>query len=306
MTDCGKTSASFEGMPSWGLLGESVCGAVHFRNNKGNQDALGWLPVSGRSGYAVMSVSDGHGGSGHFRSGTGARLAVEASLKTLAEFMEESVKTGNHSVVKSMAEERLPLVIHRRWQEAVALHLEQNPLAEREAALLSIPGRENQFAGPGDYLPVYGATLLSVLVTPTYALILQLGDGDILTVTDEGDVQRPLPGDARLFAEETTSLGMTGAWKEFRLCFQVLSRHYPALFLLSTDGYVNCFPSDDDFYQVGRDILQMINSRGVEDIRNNLSAWLTEASHLGSGDDATLGIIFRSDVVHRKTNRGEE
>ncbi len=190
-------------------------------------------------------------------------------------------------------------------QEAVTADLEHNPLSEKEVALA--PGLSSSKPGArvNNFLPVYGATLLSVLVTPAYALTLQLGDGDILTVTDEGKVQRTLPRDERLFAEETTSLGMPDAWKEFQLCFQVLSRHYPALFLLSTDGYINCFPSDNDFYQVGRDILRMIKLKGIESIRNNLSTWLTEATNLGSGDDATLGIIFRSDLVHRNI-RGEE
>ncbi len=293
-----------EAPPLWGMIGDSICGAAHFRNNRANQDAIGWFPGTERASYAVMSVSDGHGGSGHFRSGTGARLAVEAASETLREFMEESSESGNYSTVKSMAEARLPLVIHRRWQDAVAAHLEQKPLSEKEAALIPGLGRGKPGAGLSKLLSAYGATLLSVLVTPAYALILQLGDGDILTVTDEGKVQRPLPRDAMLFAEETTSLGMPDAWKEFRLCFQVLSRHYPALFLLSTDGYINCFPSDRDFYQVGRDILRMINLKGLENVRNNLATWLTEATNLGSGDDATLGIIFRSDLVHRNT-RGE-
>lgn len=293
-----------EAPPLWGMIGDSSCGAAHFRNNRANQDAISWFPVAERTDYAVMSVSDGHGGAGHFRSGTGARLAVEAASETLLEFMEESSKSANYSTVKSMAEARLPLVIHRRWQEAVATHLEHNPLSEKEAALISAPTRGKPVAGSNKLLPAYGATLLSVMVTPAYSLILQLGDGDILTVTDEGKVQRPLPRDTRLFAEETTSLGMPDAWKEFHLCFQVLSRHYPALFLLSTDGYINCFPSDRDFYQVGRDILRMINLSGIESIRNNLSTWLTEATNLGSGDDTTLGIIYRSDLVHRNF-RGE-
>ncbi len=291
--------------PLWGMLGDSICGASHLRNNRANQDAIGWFPATERANYAVMSVSDGHGGSGHFRSGTGARLAVEAASETLIEFWNESSESDSYSFIKSSAEARLPVVVCRRWQEAVAAHLERNPLSEKEAALIPGISKSKPAAGLTRFLPAYGATLLSVLVTPAYALILQLGDGDILTVTDEGEVQRPLPRDTKLFAEETTSLGMPEAWKEFRLCFQVLSRHYPALFLLSTDGYINCFPSDHDFFQVGRDILKMINSRGIESIRNNLPTWLTEATNLGSGDDATLGIIFRSDLVHRNT-RGEE
>lgn len=284
--------------PSWGMLGETVCGASHLRNNRTNQDALKWLPAPGGSSCAVMSASDGHGSARHFRSNIGAQLAVDVASAALIEFMETHRETENLSVIKGMAEEKVAPMLHRRWKAAVNGHLAKNPFTEEELTLLQKSSADLTDKFFKDSASAYGCTLLSVLVTPTYALLLQLGDGDILTVTEQGEVQRPLPDDARLFAEETTSFSMQEAWREFRICFQALSRRYPALFLITTDGYINSFPSDDDFCKVGCDILNMFRENGLEDIRNNLPIWLKEASHMGSGDDVTLGIVFRKDIVH--------
>jgi hypothetical protein len=55
----------------------------------------------------------------------------------------------------------------------------------------------------------YGATSLSFLLTPTYALYLQLGDGEMVTVSESGKIGHPLPEDSRLLANETTSLCWT-------------------------------------------------------------------------------------------------
>ncbi len=283
--------------PTWGLLGETVCGASHLRNGKLNQDGLAWSPRAGGEGYAVMAVADGHGGAAYFRSGCGARLAVESSAAVLDAFMDTHRNTGSLSVIKSMAEQKLPLFLNRSWQEAVAEHLYKKPVTAEELKKLEEINPEylDQFAA--NPVSAYGATLLSVLVTPVYALLLQLGDGVIITVADDGEVRRPLPEDGRLFADETTSLGMREAWREFQVCFQALFTSYPALFMLSTDGYVNSFQSDEDFFQVGRDMLVMLKKRGLEEIREDLPLWLKEASREGSGDDATLGIVYREDIV---------
>ena len=51
----------------------------------------------------------------------------------------------------------------------------------------------------------YGATLLAAAATDRVLLYLQLGDGEILSVTAQGTTTRPLPPDDRLIANQTTS-----------------------------------------------------------------------------------------------------
>ena len=96
-----------------------------------------------------------------------------------------------------------------------------------------------------------------------FILYLQLGDGDILVVAENGEVSRPLERDARLLADQTTSLCSPDAWRDFRVRFQALVDPPPALILLATDGYSNSFVSEAAFLQVGPDVLEMIRGGGL-------------------------------------------
>ena len=291
--------------PRWRIIGRSVRGASHVRTGLPNQDAIGWLPESGPGLPLVLAVSDGHGSARCFRSDVGAHLAVETTTKVIQEFMESLPEPPNLSATKRWGEENLPREIVRRWRDAVADDVSVHPLTSVELKQLEakegISRRRQSVLEP---VFAYGATSLTVLVTEFFILYLQLGDGDILTVSETGDVSRvPLPADERLFANETTSLCSRDAWREFRSHFQVLSGPPPALILVSTDGYGNSFRDEAGFLIVGADILEMIRSDGLDVVDERLQAWLTEASQEGSGDDITLGILCRMDALKMPAGR---
>ena len=296
--------------PRWRVTGQSVRGASHVRTGLPNQDAIRWLPESGTGLPLVLAVSDGHGSAKCFRSSVGAGFAVKIATKVIQEFLESLPEpTGssavNLSAIKRWAEDNLLREIVRRWREAVADHILAHHLtdAEREHldAKVNVSRRRQVVLEP---ILAYGATLLTVLVAESFILYLQLGDGDILTVSETGEVSRPpLPADERLFANETTSLCSREAWREFRTHFQVLSGSPPALILVSTDGYANSFRDEAGFLQVGADILEMISSDGLDAVYEGLETWLTEASQDGSGDDITLGIICRTDGLKMPAGR---
>ncbi len=283
--------------PEWRAIGQSVRGASHVRSGLPNQDAICWMPESGNGPPLIVAVSDGHGSPKSFRSDVGARFAVEqtvALLKTLLEGHADALKL---STIKRTAEERLPQEVVRRWQQSVDTHLKGKPFTEEE--LEAVEAKQGASARrtveKNPYL-AYGATILSVLVTDAFILYVQLGDGDILTVMDDDDVNRPVPGDERLFANQTTSLCTKDAWRDVRLRFQTLYGPRPALILLSSDGYANSFVNDQAFLKVGTDILDIMRTDGAEVVEQNLKAWLSDASQAGSGDDITLGLIYRADV----------
>ena len=97
-----------------------------------------------------------------------------------------------------------------------------------------------------------------------------------------GQVGRPLPGDARLFGGQTTSLCAPGAWRDFRIAFQTISAGTsPAVVLLSTDGYPNAFREDAGFLQVGVDLLDLIRQEGLDPVAAGLESWLAEATEQG-------------------------
>jgi serine/threonine protein phosphatase PrpC len=293
--------------PMWRVLGASVRGAAHLRAQRPNQDALCWLPESGNGPPVLLAVADGHGNARSFRSDRGARLATATTAEVLcaeicsveaAQLSAVTLSATQLSAVKRCAEERLPRRLAHRWRQAVAEDCRQEPFTDVEwDRLLDREGPAGRKAVEANPTLAYGTTLLAALVTEAYLLYVQLGDGDLLTVAEDGSVARPLPSDQRLLANETTSLCSPNAWRDFQVRFQVLSQppagSHPALILLATDGYANAFASEAGFLQVGTDLLAMLRADGPDAIQQSLTAWLTEASQTGSGDDITLGIICR-------------
>jgi hypothetical protein len=183
---------------------------------------------------------------------------------------------------------------------AVAADLEREPISKSEWDHLGAKDGERavQAVKTHPSLP-YGATTLTVALTTSFVVYLQLGDGEILTFSEEGEVSRPLPDDERLIANETTSLCSEAAARDFRLALLPLGEPPPALILISTDGYANSFASDDGFIKVGQDILEMLRTEGFDAVNRGVKGWLEEATRMGSGDDCTIGIICRMDALQR-------
>lgn len=281
---------------AWYVIGKSVRGASHVRTGLPNQDYIKWLPESGTSLPIILAISDGHGGDKYFRSDIGAKLAVEMALSACNTFLASKLESSNISIVKHMSEENLPRDILRNWRNAVADDISNRPLTNTELSQLEIKqGVDTRRQVVLDPVLAYGATIIAVLVTESFIIYLQLGDGDILTVSETGEVTRALPKDERLIGNETLSLCSLNSWRDFRVYFQTISglNSAPALILLSTDGYSNSFREADGFFKVGSDILEIIRSDGLYKIKDSLEMWLSEASQAGSGDDITVGIISR-------------
>lgn len=265
------------------------------RNDMPNQDAISWHPqISLTQLPVIMAVADGHGGAKYFRSDKGAAFAVTEALSVVQEFLSGHENTENLSIVKTSAEEWLPKAIIRAWTERVREHISTNSFTEEEQAKHSANGLSNK---DSHLVYAYGTTLLVAVVAKDFLLFLQLGDGDILTVYDEGEIERPIFSDERLMGNETTSLCGTDAWRDFRTSFQPNAGNYPSLIFLSTDGYSNSFRNDEGFKKVAADIWRILKTGDVETVENNLEDWLNEASRAGSGDDITAGILFRQDAI---------
>jgi hypothetical protein len=287
-----KTNAA-----TWTVVGASVRGAAHARSGLPNQDAIAWTCVDGE--LTVLALSDGHGSAKYFRSDVGARLAVDVALDVVPELLRTDGDAPNASAAKRIAESSLGQAIVRRWGEAVDADVAARPIESRELdALEGNQGSDSRLAVESDPRLAYGATLLAVLATDALVLFFQIGDGDILVVGRDGTTSRPLPRDPRLFANETTSLCTPAPWRDARVAVQVVNDRDPALVLLTTDGYPNSFGSDDDFVRAGADVLTSLMDDGVDSVGAALPDWLAEATAQGSGDDATVGLLWRASLAH--------
>jgi hypothetical protein len=273
-----QTNRSFK----WGVLGASQVGASHIRHGIPNQDCIG--PTENPDGSIILVVSDGHGSPRSFRSDIGSRLAVQAAIEVCKDFIEQ-VRDTPIAFARNQAEQQIPRRILKKWEDGVRIHHELNGFSPEEQLLVGTPDR---------YPIAYGATLLVAFATQRYLVAFQLGDGDILAVSDEtGEVSFVIEKDPSLIANETTSLCQKEAWKYFRFRFHLFESRPPALILISSDGYSNSFATTSGFRKTGIDFLDILTKQGPEWLASKLPQWLEEASCEGSGDDISVGIIYR-------------
>lgn len=257
---------------NWKIIGDSVTGSSHLRNQKVNQDAWGYSQTE--SGTAV-AVADGHGSAKYIYSDQGAKMAVQVALSLLEEFSSQAF---DMKLIKQAAD-YLPRALVQEWRLAVdKLDQEQTPSAERYKA--------------------YGTTLLATLLTPHYALYLQIGDGDMVIVNADGETRYPIAKNTELLANETYSLCEDRAVYHVELNLQFFENtQSPVLIFLSTDGYANSFVNEENFSQAVLDYHSQIAEHGIEKVQNFLPDWLRETSEQGSGDDVTVAILFQEQLL---------
>ncbi|MCO5166629.1 MAG: protein phosphatase 2C domain-containing protein [Planctomycetes bacterium] len=240
-----------------------MIGAKHVRDGKVCQDA-----ILGHRDYSrvVLAVADGHGTSLHGE--VGAQCAVEVAVEHLARFATELPPGADLQAVHRFAEHPLRVQLVREWTARVRKHA----------------GDANAPLKP------YGTTLIFALATPTFLLVGQLGDGDVLLVTPDQRVLRPVPSDATSFADETASMCQPEAWSSMR----VVTRGAPvdeALLIMSTDGYSKSYASDEVFDRIGPDYLTMVRDEGIEAVEGSLKGFLEAVTSGGSGDDIAFGLL---------------
>ncbi len=283
----------------WTAISASVRGATHKRNGLPNQDAVRLKNPFGSREVLLMAIADGHGSTRSFRSDRGSALAAECALREMGRFIQRVGPDAPLSRVRHQARARWPKNLIAAWKKAVRDDVATFPFSPLDFAAFPEPP---PVIKPGEEWPasaylVYGATLLTVAITRTYILYSQLGDGDILTVNSEGRVARPLPKQHEFQANQTISLCSGYADREFQIKVASLRGGMPAMIMMSTDGYANCFGDDEGFYRVGADFLSYLREHGTGFVGEKLEEWLHESSQDGSGDDITVGLAVRAQTL---------
>ena len=288
----------------WRVIGESIPGASHIRSGTPNQDSIFYVRESSRETPIVLSLADGHGSAKCFRSDRGSRFAVKKSVQLVSDFLDE--RRGKFDVAEiENSKDDLTKEFVKRWREAVEHDLKKEPFTEKEFQVLTEKsGAEAKKLVEENPLLAYGTTSLTVAIENEFIIYMQLGDGDILNISASGEVKKPLSEDPRLLANETTSMCLPKADKDFRFLVQKISEgDSPTMILLSTDGYLNSFSNEAGFFQAGTDIQTMLAAEnGFTDVSDNLKTWLAEATAMGSGDDCTVAIIYRLEALKKAEN----
>ena len=293
----------------WRVIEASVKGYSHERLNKPNQDRILFFQDPDKGLPIVLAISDGHGGSGYYRSERGAQFAVESAIEMCKQFLETN---KNLLIGENFSQKRLKETLCRsivdEWNKRVARDIQENPTPNEDSSDKTDIVKSKRPVEQNISTP-YGATLLTAIVTNSELIFLQLGDGDILIISDNGDSIRPLPRDPRLIGNETTSLCTREAWDDFVTGAISLKSVSPALIMASTDGYANSYPDEESFQKVGQDILNLICkdeagvNAGLDSVESSFKEWLNETSEKGSGDDITVGIIGNILLIKEYSNK---
>jgi serine/threonine protein phosphatase PrpC len=284
-------------MPAtWTALSASVRGSLHESLGKLNQDAV---RIHRAADSIFLAVADGHGNTRSFRSDRGSALATECAVRALRDLMWRNGVDGRLSSIRRQMERRLPQAIINHWHRAVREDIARDPFSPLDFAAFPDkapvlkPGHDLPFAA---YL-AYGATLIVAAMTPRFVAYAQLGDGDILLVNQDGTVSRPWTREYEFFSTETISLCSHYAAQSFRVRVEPRRAQGPAVVVLATDGYANCFGDDEAFFTVGSDLLTYLRQEGTAFVQERLAHWLSESSRDGSRDDITVGLGARLNAL---------
>lgn len=285
-------------MTSWHVAEACVRGASHEDAGTPNEDSVAsWAGDGEPESAVVVAVADGHGTPRCFRSHIGSQLAVETAVPVLRAAFGKAGGAQASSRLPTAVVDTVARSLVDGWRARVDEHLREHPItADERSALAALPEGEAAVA-EADRWPhlAYGTTLVAAAGLGDDILVVQIGDGDVLLVNDEGTVTRPLPGDSRLIGNQTTSLAGASADRDFRIKLVRPSVDRSRLVMISTDGYSNSFVDERAFEQVGEDLLLMIRDRGLAVVAGNLERWLSDVSRDGSRDDISIGVLWLAD-----------
>ncbi|HEY6295710.1 MAG TPA: protein phosphatase 2C domain-containing protein [Streptosporangiaceae bacterium] len=286
MPDDTSPNPAVDSPGTWITLVASERGAAHLASGLPNQDAV----QARRAGphAVVAAVADGHGHQRHFRSATGAALAVTVACEAAAELAERLEAFEAAGQLESEALGTLVPAITGRWRSAVAGDLAARPFGDEEQAIR---------ARGDDPLIAYGSTLLLAVAACRWLVLVQIGDGDIVGIQPGGRALLPVPSDPSLDGLRTTSLCAPRAEEDFRVAVVDLSCTALLGVLLATDGYGNAQAADPWADAVSADLAKLIGGQAPEWLAAQLPAWAGQcASADGSADDTTIALLIAPSV----------
>jgi serine/threonine protein phosphatase PrpC len=261
-------------------FGKKVLGASHDREKMPCQDSF---YCTDYMGSYIFAVADGHGSANCKYSDVGSNKAVIAFSSVMHNLLEqfEGNQDAFHAYLSRNRNDIIPKKIFLEWEENIKIYHHE---VHKDEVLNNV---------------LYGTTLLGLMVCPNFYFAVQIGDGDILAVYNQGNTQLVIESE-KILGTETLSLSSKDAWKYFLAEIRYLSdkEEFPALFMLSTDGMSNSFASEDAFLSCGKDYFDLLKKHGRETVEDNLEEWLNEITLNGCGDDIAIILAIQDKYVN--------
>ncbi len=269
------------------VFGKSVQGASHKRSGKECQDSKKSIICA--DGTIIMAVADGHGSNSCPYSKSGSTIAVNVFCKILKELYDSYADSPEMllTYLNREGDTKVAYSIDSEWKRRV---LKAHSNEKRET-----PRNDDGEKIKEEIYKMYGSTLVGIMITSSYIFALQLGDGDISYVDNNG-FDLVLQSD-KILGTETHSLSKVDSWKKVISVVRRwdCSENLPSVIMLSTDGFSNSYKNETEFQKTCVEYFDMIKEHGADVIAANLEAWLAETSEMGCGDDITLLMAYSFD-----------
>jgi len=272
-------------MNDWRGVVSSVKGALHIKKDILCQDASVFEVTDN---YALISLADGHGNARYIRSLIGAQFAVNQFAMLLKNlFLEPNL---NSMLLNEYIHQDLSKHFIRNWKSSILKYHLENSLEPNEIELLArlnidIPDNEL------DILRIYGTTVIGIVATKFGIVFFQLGDGDILTISNN-EINRVFSAHLSIIDYQTESLCQPDADLKTQTAFIYPNKTTPFIFTC-TDGFSNSFVDDKSFFNTVLEYQKLVQIQSKEFIKDNLPIWLNETSEKGSGDDISVGLLWK-------------
>lgn len=269
------------------VFGASVQGASHIRSGKECQDSL--KKVVKDSGAVILAVADGHGSESCPYSKTGSFAAVNVFCKIMDDYLETYAGQMEllFTFLKREGDTKIAQEIDAEWKRRI---LRLHTKCKREMPL-NADGEKDR----GAVYKLYGSTLLGLVLTEEFLFAFQLGDGDIVKVSEAG-IYNVIEAD-KILGTETHSLSKAESWKKAITLIRKREEdeRRPVMYLLSSDGFSNSYKDDGEFQKTCMDYYVLLKEHGVKAVSDHLKTWLQETSEMGCGDDITALFAYETE-----------
>jgi len=267
----------------------SVKGASHEKTGLVCQDSSAYKVCDD---YAVCVVADGHGSKKHFRSNLGSKFAVEATISTIDRFyaekedFEENLPKDYKRIIKNIQKQ-----IITDWNDLVRDHLTANPVTDEEKSKFT--DEEFEAIPPESY---YGTTLIVGVAGKNFTFGVQIGDGTLVAIFDDGKAVMPMEYNEAAPANVTASMCNSNAASMFSGFYR--DKQKLIAMFTSTDGLYTSFGSEFDFLDYHTIITSQLFD--LENFKKIIVNNLTKRAHFGTEDDISLSCIFNNELLVEK------
>lgn len=269
------------------VFGTGVQGASHIRSGTECQDSH--KKIICENGTVIIAVADGHGSKRSPFSKTGSAIAVNVFCKIMSEYVAHYADSPELllTFLNREGDMKIAQSIDAEWKKRV----EKKHRDYKRPFPLDDKGEKDT----SRVYDQYGTTLLGLVLSDGFFFAFQIGDGDIVFVSETG--VEPVVNSEKILGVETHSLCKPDAWKKAVSLARRTDncKTLPSMFLVSTDGFANSYKDENEFKKTCADYFDMVKSYGPKAVNESLKTWLTETSEMGCGDDITVMIAYCSE-----------